>query len=110
MKQKIQYNPWASLVRFAGAIVILATLSAAALMTLFFLKPWLFLSPMLLPRGDIAVHSGAALVTSLVISGVGSLCMLALTKKLWWLLSFLVSGLSAGFLTLIGMAMGPGLH
>lgn len=109
MEQKNQYDPWTGLARFVGAIVILATLSAAALMTLFLLKPWLFANPMLLPRGHLGIYSGAALVTSLVVSGVGSLCMFALTKKLWWIFGLLIVGLSAGYLTLLGMST-PGLH
>ncbi|MBL0162326.1 MAG: hypothetical protein IPP82_01405 [Xanthomonadales bacterium] len=108
MEQRNQRASSSGFGRICGAIVVLATLSSAALMILYLLKPWLFLQPWMFPPGHPGLYLRWALAASFLVSGVGSLCMLAITKKLWWFFGVLVVGLSAGLLTIIGMGFQPG--
>lgn len=107
---KISKTPSSPLRVLGATIVILATVLSAALLTSFLLNPWLFLEPWRFPPGHPGHLLGAGFAATLVVSGVGSLFMLAVTKRLWWILGLLIVGISVATLVLFGMAMGPGLH
>lgn len=110
MGQEIEQAASPTAVRVAGTIVVLATLSTVVLTTLFFLKPWMFLQPWMFPPGHPGAFLGTGLFGSLIVSGVGALLMLAVTRRWLWIFGLMTVAATVALFLLLGATMGPLMH
>lgn len=105
MRTQDSRQPLSAMPRIVGAAVILATVFVIGVAAL-----WVFAPALLTYSRHTEGLIIRALLTCLVVCGVGGPYMCAQTKNPWWLLPLLAMGAMVALWLLIAGAMGPLMH